>query len=249
MLRMIDLFNSNVSDKINKTDSLYTNLFGDTDYTPVTPLVDSEDVNCGAVINEFEWAKLECWKLVSALSIDVATSQELDTVINSVIDLSRRGDIEADSTYRKRFRFLVTDKTNTRRITKWSILDAISYFIADMDTVQLIEPFDSENCYFQIRIEGVVSYDDIIFLGNPDQGYVSQNFIGGAGVGEVITYLGALVQRVKAAGVDFDILFIAQGRLTKTADATIGSIQIYKLADAHVQRIESFTKTADAVIA
>ena len=57
-----------------------------------------------------------------------------------------------------------------------------------------------------------------------------------------------MLNRIKAAGVDFDIFSISQSSITKTGYAVIGSIQMYKNAQANVLRIESMTKTGNAVI-
>ena len=246
-MNVIDVFNSNISDAINKNSEFYKVLIGEVDFTPEVTIVEPEDVKCGALCNELEFARLVSNYYVQALSLAGAESEELEEFTIAFIDMPRRGAVESDATYRDRFRFVVTEKTNERRTTKWAILDSLSYFI-DPSQIQIIELFDSYNLYFQVRFEGVVNYDDTIFINNIDQAYVGQNFIGGAGIGEIVTYVGELIQRIKAAGVDFDIYFVEQSKITKTADAKIGTIQMYKQSDATILAHLKIDKTSDATI-
>ena len=247
-MSMIKTFNSAVSDAVNKKGDFYQVLVGQDPFTPEVTIVESADFNCGALCNELEFARTVSQYYVTCLDLDVAETTNLEDLILGFIDLPRRHETESDATYRKRFRFIVNEQTYSNRQTRWAILESISYFITDMATVQIIEIFDSENLYFQVRLEGVITYEDTIFLNNIDQAYVGQNFIGGAGVGEIITYLSALIQRIKAAGVDFDILFVDQNEITKTCDVTIGTVQLYKSCDAVVKAAVSFTKTSDATV-
>lgn len=254
--RMIDIFNSTISQAINKVGDFYKSWIGSSDYTSITPIIESEDVNCGAICNELEFAREQSGIMLENLQIDSASGDELDVYVNAMIDLPRRGSLfESDATYRNRFKFLVTDKVNTRRITKWSIRDALTYFISDASKIQIIEHFDTTNLYFQVRLEGTITFTDTLFLDNfQDQGYLrgnvpgNNNFLGGFGIGEVFTFLKFLIDRVKAAGVDYDIYVVDQQRFTKDSDAIIGSVQMSKTSDAHIFVTESFTKLSDGEI-
>lgn len=248
-MTMIELFNKNVSDSINKDDDFYKTWFGDKNFVPDTIVIESEDFNCGALCNELEYARLVADSYVRSLNINEASGDELATLINTFINLPRRGRAEDDITFRARFNFLVADKTNLRRITKWSILDAISYFISDIDSsVQLLEPFDSNNLYFQIRIEAPTDTTEALTLDSTTHGFLDQFYLSGPTIGDVNTFLAELIQRVKAAGVDFDILFIIQNEVVKTSNAFIGVIQRYKTSNATIKAKVSFTKTSNAEI-
>jgi len=245
---IIEVWNQSISSAINKDGDLYKAWIGQTPFTPESTIDESSDYNCGAVCNELEFVRLVSTYYVQCLSVDLAEDDELEDLILSIVDMPRRGTVELDATYRNRFKFVVVQKSNPRRATRWSILDAISYFIADMSTVQLIELFDVYNMYFELRVEGAVTTEDVIFINNTETGYIDQNFIGGAGIGEVVSYLGELVDMIKAAGVDFDILFVDQSTITKSSDAFIGTIQMYLDSDAVIKASLTITKDSDAVI-
>ncbi len=247
-MAMIDVFNSAVSDDVNKYDSFYETWFGKMEFTPELIVLESEDVNCGAVCNELEFARYITGYYNDALVIDKSEGEDLQNLITTFIDLPRRGSVEIDSTYRNRFKFITVQTNISRRTTRSAILAAISYFVAEASGVQLIEQFDNKNLYFQIRFTGNVSTDDAIFLNNTETGFLDQNFISGPGLGEVITYLGELVQRIKAAGVDFDILFVEQNTVIKTGYAVIGTVQKYYQSNAAILNHILFTKTSDAQI-
>lgn len=246
-MAIIDVFNTAVSSVINKSSEFYETFIGAVEFTPEVTIVLSEDVNCGALCNELEFARLVSDYYVRSISLDGAEGSELEEFIEGFVDLPRRGEVESDINYRLRFRFLVTEKTNYRRTTRWAILDALSYFVPTVQT-QVIEFFGSSNLYFQVRFEGVLSTEDVIFLNDVEQSYLDQNFVGGAGVGEVTTYIGELLSRIKAAGVDFDVFFVNQVRFTKTSDAFVGTVQMYKISDARVKASLSFNKASDAQI-
>ncbi len=251
-MSMIQLFNRNISAKIDTNDVAYQAWIGADPFTPEITIVDSEDFNCGAVCNELEFARTVTDYIVGSLALADADDTELNEVINAFIDLPRRGAVEADLLFRNRFKFIAVEQVNTRRTTKWAILDAISYFVSDSSRVQLIEPWDSQpnGCYFQLRFEGVeLDSGDVLFLDSPSTGFLDQYYLGGASLGEIINYLEELVSRIKAAGVDFDILFIEQDRFTLDSDMIIGTVQKYLDSDAVILATYSFTLDSDAIIA
>jgi hypothetical protein len=404
---MIKTFNSAISNALSKTDEFYQTLIGQDPFTPEATIIDSEDINCGALCNELEFARVVSDYYVESLDLDLAEDDNLESLVAAFIDLPRRSPIEADAAYRLRFKFIVVQKSNSKRTTRWAILDAISYFIADMSTVQILEFFSTKNLvtdsddlttsnwtksnatavltgtsvwehalntctetaasgkiyqdvgkalavtqefqaivrrgtatstsieysekltpftvrgsikitwatdtivatvgslsytewidddtvfiagkttatcdvlkdhniilnvdvdgsngymyatafrvenptyvppYFQIRIEGATTTDEILFLNNPEQGYLDNEFVGGPGIGAIGTYLSDLVDRIRAAGVNSEVLFVDQTQINKTSNATIGTVQFYKTGDARIKAPVSFAKTSDATI-
>lgn len=245
---VIELFNKNISTSINKESEFYKAFIGQDPFTPEVTIVDSEDFNCGAICNELEFARVVSDYYVASIDLANSDGDNLELLIDRFLDLPRRGSVESDATYRNRFKFINVEKANYRRTTKWAILDAISYFVTDSSKVQLIEIFDDYNLYFQIRFEGAVDYTDSLFVNSTVQGFIGQYYVGGAGVGEVISYIGELISRIKAAGVDFDILFIDQNRTTLPSDCIIGTIQKYLASDAVIKASVSITKLSDANI-
>lgn len=248
-MKMIDVFNRAVSDAIKKDGDFYKAWIGQNPYTPEATIVDSDDINCGALCNELEFARLVSDYYVQSFDLDLAEEDELVELINAFIDLPRRGGAEEDSIFRNRFRFIVNQSCNPHRATKWAIKDALRYYIPEVDSqVQIVEPFDDTNCYFQIRIEATTSTDDIIFMNSLTTGAIDQFYVGGPGIGEGVTYIDDLIARIKAAGVDFDIYYIQQASFTTTSDAVIGFVQMYFFSGATVKAAVSFTKTSDAKI-
>lgn len=247
-MSMIRTFNEAISDAVNKGGEVYNALFGTEQFTPESTIDESSDFNCGGLANELEYLRTVSNYYVQSFDLDIAESENLEALVTAFVDLPRRNRAEEDAVYRRRYRALSNAKVNTRRTTRGAIIDAIREFGLTSDQVQIVEKFDTSNLYFEVRIEGAADYDTAIFLNNIDQAYVNQNFVGGSGVGEVISYLGSIIQRIKAVGVDFDVLFIAQDRITKLVDAFIGTIQIYKTTDAVIKASSSFTKTVNATI-
>lgn len=248
-MSMISTFNQSVSGAINKYSPDYMAIFGNPDFIPEVEITQSSDFNCGALCNELEYLRAVSGYYVRSFALDTAEDENLNALVNAFIDLPRRNRGEPDTVFRKRFRTLVNQSLNARRGTKWAIMDSLRYFIDDVtNAVQVIELFEISPTYFQLRIEGVVSFEDAVFLNSLETGFIDQNFIGGEGVGEVISYIGELVDRVKAAGVDYDMIFIRQFRFTKTGFAVIGSVQKYVQVSATVSRIESVSTTVNAVV-
>jgi len=246
---MIETFNSAVSDVVDKKNEDYVAIIGIEGFEPESVIVDSDDFNCGALCNELEFLRTVSNYYVQSFDLDLAEDDNLDALITAFIDIPRRNTGESDEIYRKRFRSIAIEKSNPRRTTKWAIIDALSYFIGDPEqNLQVIELFEINNTYFEVRIEGAISYEEAIFLNNIAQAYVNQNFVGGSGVGSVISYIGEIIDRIKAAGVDYDIIFIEQDRFTKTSDCLIGTVQIYKSTDAVIKQTEQMTKISDATI-
>ena len=247
-MSMIRTFNEAISDAVNKGGEVYTALFGTEGFIPESTIETSSDFNCGGLANELEYLRTASNYYVQSFDLDIAEGENLEALITAFIDLPRRNRAEEDAVYRRRYRALSNAKVNTRRITRGAIIDAIKEFGLTDDQIQIVEKFDTSNLYFEVRIEGAADYTTAIFVNSIVSGFVNLNFIGGSGVGEVISYLGSVIQRIKAAGVDFDILFVAQDRIEIPVDAFIGTIQFYKTFDAVIKASASFTKSVDATV-
>lgn len=245
----ISTFNNAISKAINTNSEDYRAIIGDRDFTPSPVILESSDFNCGALCNELEYLRSTASYYSKSFDLDVSENTNLDALITALIDLPRRNRGEADSVYRNRFRFLVNQKVNRRRTTRWSIADALREFIPNVDEViQIVELFDTDPTYFQLRIEGVENTDQALFLNDPEDSYLNQGFLGGAGVGVVISYIGELVDRIRAAGVDYDLLFISQFRDTISGGAVIGTVQRYMISNATVMVIRNISKTSNATV-
>lgn len=247
-MSMIDVFNKAVPSTIDKSSSFYETWIGKTDFTPELIVDESSDYNCGAVCNELEFVRTVSDYHVESFDIDSAEGENLDAVVLAVVELPRNNEAESDASYRRRFRLIVNQKVNPRRTTRGAIIDALSYYVASEDDIQVVEPFDTSSHYFELRLEGVNNFEDAVFLNNTEIGFIDQNFIGGPGVGEVITYVGDLIDRIKAIGVDFDVMFIEQNSVTLNSDVVIGTVQKYLNSDANVKAVLSVTKTSDAIV-
>jgi len=247
-MSMIQTFNKAVSKAINQDGEFYEALIGDEQFIPESTIAESSDFNCGGLCNELEYLRKVSEYYTQSFDLDIAEDENLEALVTSFIDLPRRNRAEGDDIYRKRYRSIANAKTNNRRITKWAIIDAIREFGLDPNGIQIIEKFDSTALYFEVRIEGAIDYTSSIFVNSLDSGFIGANFIGGSGVGYIITFLGDIIDRIKAAGVDFDILFIIQDRFTVPVDAFIGRVQMYINIDSHIKASSSVISTIDATI-
>ena len=224
MASMIDLFNSTISNALNKYGDFYKSFIGDMDYTPNVTILDSEDVNCGALCNELEFARIQTQKVAASFEVSGAEADLLDAFVQALIDLPRRGTFETDDQYRDRFRSLLTEKTDYRRHTRWAIIDAVREFGMDASGIQVIEFFDLYNNYFQLRFTATaLDTSMLMFLDNDvaTNGFLDQYYLGGLGIGFLEAFLSTIITRIKGAGVDFDILMIQRGIFTKTSNATV----------------------------
>ena len=248
-MNLIDTFNSAVSDAINKQGAVYEAVIGAEQFTPSLAIVQSSDFNCGAICNELEFARAVSNYYVGSISVDGASGDELDAYVTAFIDLPRRGLLEDDTVYRARFKACVTALSNARRTTKWAILDALSYLVTDRSTVSIVEKFDLQNLYFEVRIVGEVTYTSVTYINSLTQGFINNSYVAGISIGSVASYVGSIVQRIKAGGVGFAIVLVSHGIITKTSDARIGSVQKYIVANAVIKNSSSLTITSNAVIA
>ena len=218
----IEIFNKAVSDAINKRDETYTALIGNEDFVPEPVIETSSDFNCGALCNEVEFLKSFSTYYVQSFDVDIAEDENLDILINTVMDLPRRNRGEPDVIYRQRYRAIVVQQNTIRRTTKTAIINALRHILGADAQIKISEPFESRNLYFQVQIVGSASASNFkIFMGNEEQAYLDQNFVGGAGIGGVVAYVEETIRRVKAAGVDFDFVITTQNTFEKLVDSTI----------------------------
>ncbi len=183
---------------------------------------------------------------VDSTVLDTAAGPELETLVWSLLNLPRRGAVESDFVYRARFKAILTELTNKARTTKWAIRDALSYFIP-LVNIDVVEFFDVYNNYFQVRFNGAYDFESILFLDDPESGYLDQDYLGGIGIGSPVSYVGEILNRIKAAGVAYDVFLVLKTQVTKNVNARVGKVQIYKttLADIKVLGVQ-FTKTVNA---
>jgi hypothetical protein len=249
-MTVIDEINqTSISDAINKDldNAAYCAIIGQSPFTPNPIIVDSSDFNCGALSNEIEYARLVCDYYINAMDPNEASGNELDLVINTFINLPRRGTEESDPSFLTRFLSIVAEHSYPNRCTKWAIASALSYF-TPLANIQVLEPFDSHNLYFQIRFRGIVSITDILTFDSLLTGFLDQYFIGGFSSGRLQSYVFEIVQRIKAAGVDFDIFTVENASISTTLALKIGRVQQYINISSDILNHKTLTKTIGAKI-
>lgn len=247
-MAIIRTFNEAVSNAINKEKNVYIALFGTENYDPILPIGQSSDFNCGGLANELEYLKSASEYTVQSFDLDIAEKGNLDILISTFLNLPRLHKFEEDTNYRQRFRSIVNAKTYPKRMTRGALLKAMQEFGLPSNQIQIIERFDDRPLYFEVRITGILDYTIPIFLNTPDKSHVNQGFLSGYGIGGLISYLGSIINRIKAAGVDFDVLFIQQDRKELLVNMKIGRIQMYKMIQAIIKLSSIITKNIDAMV-
>ena len=247
-MSVIRRINTHVPKPVNKTSPVYQAIVGADPFTPSVTILEPADYNCGAIANELEFLTAYGEYFVDSTALDTAAGPELETLIWALLNLPRRGAIESDTVYRSRFKAILTELTNEARTTKWAIRDALSYFIP-IANIDVVEFFDVYNNYFQVRFNGAYDFESILFLDDPESGYLDQDYLGGVGIGSPVSYVAEIINRIKAAGVAYDIFLVIKYQVTKNVNARVGKVQIYKttLADIKVLGVQ-FTKTVNARI-
>jgi len=247
-MNVIDVFNSTVSDAINKNGDTYKAVIGNKDFIPDPVIVESSDFNCGALSNELEFARVVSQYYYQSLDPNEASGDELTELLNAFINIPRIGSTESDESFYTRFKFIVNQNNNMARTTKWAIRDALSYYLQAPITFDIVEPFSATSLYFEIRIHGYSTTVEILTLDNVETGFLDQNFLGGTAIGAVITFINTLIQRIKAAGVNFEILFVDQNTLTLTSASKIGSRQLKVVSSGWILRHNTVTLTSSAQV-
>lgn len=229
---------------INKEDVSYKAIIGQDPFTPNVTIVDSSDFNCGALCNEIEFLNLESAYFYNSMMIDSASGTELEDLINSFIDLPRRGTSETDDLYRTRFKAIVAQKTNYGRQTKWSIIDAISYFV-DRSSISINEYPDTNPYYFEVRIIGTISFTNTMFF---DYSYLDNSYLGGIGAGPIVTFIKDIINRIRPVGTTFNVYFVVPNSITTTTATRIGSVIKTYLTSSRIKNSYTLTTTTSSVI-
>jgi hypothetical protein len=230
----IELVNRAISESaINVYNEHYKVIMGDIDFVPETIIIDSEDYNCGALCNELEFARTVAFSYVQSLDINTAEGYELELLARSFIDLLRYDYYETDEDFVNRFKAITIQSSYPHRTTPWSIIAALEYFFPDTK-VTVKEDASYKQYFFQVRIGGVFSSEDVDTL-YFDQGYFDNEFLGGIGVGKVLTYVSKIIERIRAAGVEHEIIIVQTSSITTNSNADIGSTRISVMSDAVIQ--------------
>jgi hypothetical protein len=211
-----------ISGSINKspTNVAYCAIIGKEEFTPSTIIVSSSDFDCGALSNELEYARLATDYYVNALDPSSAEGDDLELVVDRYTDLPRLGSIESDVSYRDRFSAIITQNAYPSRCNSWSIINALASFM-DIANIKVVEPFDSNNMYFQVRLSEHTLTVKVLALNNPLTGFLDNDYLGGESIGMPISTLSAIVQRIKAGGVDFDVISVKTRQLTTSIGSTV----------------------------
>lgn len=209
------------SNVLNTGNPIYQALIGQNPFYPTITIVESSDFRCGALCNELEFSNLTVNYFVDSMMLADAGGNELDTLIDSFIDLPRLGSIESDESYRTRFQAIVTENTWPTRTTPWAIINALSYY-APIEDIRIIEWFGQKAYpYFQVRITGTTTTTNTAFY---DSNFFYDNsYYGGVGVGVTSSFLYSIIERIKAAGVSFDIFLVVTPSQTIAINATVGT--------------------------
>jgi hypothetical protein len=128
---------------LDKTTIEYTAIFGNEVFTPVDPIDESADFNCGAVANELEYVKGFIDYITRSGIIDEFYGEYLDRVVYYFTGI-RRIPGEDDAYLRIRFKSLIHRRYNPSWITKWMIRDVFSYFVSE-EGMYVIENYIETN--------------------------------------------------------------------------------------------------------
>ncbi len=220
-MNIIDLLNKYNSSSVNTNDAYYKSIFGDPIFIPETIIDASSDFNCGAVANEIEFLRDQCLSLAQSFLLDTAQGTPLNLLLSALIEITRQDTAETDVAFRAKFRAIITEKSNTRRCTKWAIIDSLKHLLTAAD-FSYIEWFKSKSMYFQIRLTGKMFPAILTETAYVDQAFISQAFIGGVSYSSyLLVVIDNVLNRVKAGGVDYDILQIEHTNASLIITATI----------------------------
>ena len=174
----------------------------------------------GSIYNEIELARLYGRYYTEALGVIRAQGDQLTQASNRYLHL-QRGLVqdETDEDYINRFKSLAVGKLNPRRVTRWAILDALSYFVEPV-RIEIVERFDIENNKFRVKFITfqselqTVSSDTVAIA---DQSYIDNSYLIGVSPStgrEINPNINDILQRVKASGVLVDSFDVDRLRLT-----------------------------------
>ena len=245
---LIDTLNSAISNAVDKEDETYEALFGKEEFDPKPVIRKSADYQCGSVANELEFMRRVSNYFVQSFDLEVAQGENLEKLINAFVNLPRRNKGESDAAYRDRFRAIAVARNNPRRTTAAALRDAMSYFLGPKSKSQIVEKTTDEGTSFQLRIKGAQDTSSSAFLNDDQQSFMNQQFIGGGGIGGVISNVGEVLDIIRSVGIKTDTAFIEQGAVTKLLNARIGSVQIAKLCRTNVLGPVTIERTIDAIV-
>lgn len=209
--------------KINRLDNVVKTLFGDRDALQHDTILTAADYNTGVFSNELAFASLQTQSLIASMcSLDTATGKYLDLIIEALLVLQRQDVVESDSLLRARARSLTRQQSISKRQTRWAIKAALAELIGDVTKVRVVEWFNSTNLYFQVRIRADLLSAQAADTAYIDQSFIDQSFIGGIALSNVVSsFLHDTISRVKAQGVDYDLLATVAGNKPLTITARI----------------------------
>lgn len=214
------LLADSVSYVINRQGSFFKSVFGDADAMPNDPIISSADYNYGAIANELEFVKQRCLELAQTFSLDNASGENLDYIVSALLMLSRQDVVEVDASLRARFRALVTQHSNNRRCTRWAIADAIAYLIPRY-VFSIVEWFSLKPMFFEVRLVGSAFGIGLLDTAYVELAYIMQSYIGGPSTGVYAVFITDIVNRTKAAGVEFAVTVIERSQQSLDITARI----------------------------
>lgn len=218
-----DVLDASLVPAVSRQDPIVKSVLFDVDASPIpTTVTVSSDIGQGAVANEIEFAKLHIDKLLDSLSLHTATGSALDALARELTDFLRIDPSETDIVYVLKLQALLTQRSYPKRTTRWSIWAGLSYLLPS-GAVSIIEWFKDLTHltpYFQLRVNltYLPSLSDTVYT---DQSYIDQSFLDGAASGSLSVYVQAIVQRLKAQGVGFDIVPVTGNTKTLALSAVI----------------------------
>jgi len=124
---------------LNNVTDEYKAIFGDKDFTPLSPIEMSSDYNCGGIANELEYCRSFLDYITRTNLIDNLYSDYLERVVGFFTGLKRTA-LETDASLILRFKVLCQRQLNTSWITKWMIRDVFKYFF-DESIIYVIENY------------------------------------------------------------------------------------------------------------
>lgn len=122
---------------LDKTTDEYEAIFGKEDFTPLSPIDESSDYQCGAIANELEYVKAFVDYITRTADFDGFQGTYLEKLVYYFTGL-KRWYLETDEELINRFKALIIRSNNPSWITVWMIRDVMSYFV-DVEVVYVTE--------------------------------------------------------------------------------------------------------------
>jgi hypothetical protein len=112
---------------LDKTTDEYIAIFGNEAFTPISPIEESSDFQCGGVANELEYVKGFIDYITRTNDLDDFQGTYLEKIIYWFTGLTRWFQ-ETDASFIHRFKALVERGGNLSWITTWMLRDVFEYF-------------------------------------------------------------------------------------------------------------------------